>query len=207
MAGVGEVEPLDRKSILAWRRERRVEHMERRMALPLEAHQAKSTALYEQLADRFSELADGLTGFYWPFRREWSPFPFVERLIAGGGRLALPVVVEKGRPLEFRLWKPGDRMARGVYDIPFPAEGAAVTPRALIIPLLGFDEAGYRLGYGAGYYDRTLASFPEKPLAVGVGFELARMETIHPLPHDIPMDYIVTEAGLWERTPKGLETV
>jgi 5-formyltetrahydrofolate cyclo-ligase len=198
---------LDRKSIIAWRKAQRAERMDARMALPLEQHQAASTAVYDRLAERFSHLADRLTGFYWPFRREWSPFPFVERLTAEGGRLALPVVVEKGRPLEFRAWKPGDRMARGVYDIPYPAEGPAVTPRALIIPLLGFDEAGYRLGYGAGYYDRTLASFAEKPLCVGVGFELARMETIHPLPHDIPMDFIVTEAGLWERTPGGLEAV
>jgi 5-formyltetrahydrofolate cyclo-ligase len=63
---------------------------------------------------------------------------------------------------------------------------------------LGFDEAGYRLGYGAGYYDLTLASYQSKPLAVGVGFELGRLPTIYPQPYDVPMDFIVTEEGVAE---------
>jgi 5-formyltetrahydrofolate cyclo-ligase len=72
-------------------------------------------------------------------------------------------------------------------------EGDAVLPDVLLAPLVGFDAGGYRLGYGGGYYDRTLAALPERPLVVGVGFETSGMETIHPQPHDIPMDLIVTE--------------
>jgi 5-formyltetrahydrofolate cyclo-ligase len=64
------------------------------------------------------------------------------------------------------------------------------------VPLLGFDAAGYRLGQGGGYYDRTLANLPQRPLTIGIGYEFGRLETIHPQPHDIPMDAIVTERGV-----------
>ncbi|MGH6741178.1 MAG: 5-formyltetrahydrofolate cyclo-ligase, partial [Bradyrhizobium sp.] len=91
-----------------------------------------------------------------------------------------------------------------VYDIPYPASGEPVKPSILLIPVVGFDEAGYRLGYGGGFYDRTIATYTEKPLCVGNGFELGRLATIYPLPHDIPMDYVVTERGLYRRGPEGL---
>ena len=85
------------------------------------------------------------------------------------------------------------RMAPGVWGIPAPAEGEWVLPEVLLVPLLGFDGAGYRLGYGGGYYDRTLAAMRTKPLAIGIGYELLRLGTIHPRPHDVPMDLIVTK--------------
>jgi 5,10-methenyltetrahydrofolate synthetase len=75
----------------------------------------------------------------------------------------------------------------------------------LIVPLLGFDAAGYRLGYGGGYYDRTLATLTPRPLTVGVGYELGRLETIHPQAHDIPLDAIVTEAGTIRHRHRGLQ--
>ena len=83
--------------------------------------------------------------------------------------------------------------------IPYPARGELVVPRSLVIPLLGFDRANYRLGYGSGYYDLTLATALPRPAAIGVGFELSRLETVYPQPHDIPMDLIVTELGLQRR--------
>ena len=76
-----------------------------------------------------------------------------------------------------------------------PADGRVVTPTVLLVPLLGFDEAGYRLGYGGGYYDRTLAAMTPRPLTIGVGYEVGRLKTIRPQPHDIPMDAIATETG------------
>lgn len=85
------------------------------------------------------------------------------------------------------------RMASGIWNIPMPAEGEWLQPEVLLVPLLGFDGSGYRLGYGGGYYDRTLAAMPAKPLAIGIGFELSRLATIHPQPHDVRMDLIVTE--------------
>jgi hypothetical protein len=85
---------------------------------------------------------------------------------------------------------------RGIWNIPIPDKREVVQPTALIVPLIGFDEAGYRLGYGGGYYDRTLAVMNPRPFTVGVGFELGRLRTIHPQPHDIPLDVIITEAGV-----------
>jgi len=190
-------EPDSWAAISAWRRERRIALMAARNALSAAAHRALGRAIDANLTAEFPQLASRLVGFYWPIRREFDPLPLVRRLTAAGGRAALPMVVGKGMPLEFRGWQPGARMAVGVYDIPYPAAGAAVLPEVLLVPLLGFDGACFRLGYGAGYYDRTLASFPVKPLAIGVGFELGRLETIHPQPHDIAMDAVVSEAGIF----------
>ena len=83
------------------------------------------------------------------------------------------------------------------YGIPVPASGAPVLPQALLIPVVGFDAAGFRLGYGGGYFDRTLASLRPRPLAIGVGFELSRLASVHPERHDEPLDLIVTEVGIW----------
>jgi 5,10-methenyltetrahydrofolate synthetase len=85
-------------------------------------------------------------------------------------RLALPVVIGEAQPLVFREWRPGTRMEPGVLDIPVPAEGAVVVPDILLVPLLGFNQRCFRLGYGGGYHDRTLAEPAEKPLTIGVGF-------------------------------------
>lgn len=183
--------------ISSWRRERRAALMAARNALSADEHRAIARAIDASLATGFPDLASRFVGFYWPIRREFDPLPLVRRLIAAGGRAALPVVMGKGMPLEFRAWHPGAKMAVGVYDIPYPADGPAVLPEALLVPLLGFDCACFRLGYGAGYYDRTLASFPVRPLAIGIGFEIGRLETIHPQPHDIPMDAVVSEAGIF----------
>ena len=104
------------------------------------------------------------------------------------------MVVERARPVAFRAWWPRMRMRPGAWDILVPDEGDWLRPEILLVPLLGFDPQGYRLGYGGGYYDRTLAAaMPARPLATGVGFEIGRLETIHPQPHDVPMDLIVTE--------------
>ncbi len=79
-----------------------------------------------------------------------------------------------------------------------------VVPTVVLVPLNGWDEAGYRLGYGGGYFDRTLAGLPERPIAIGVGYELGRMPTIRPQAWDVPMDWIVTERGVYRRDPAGL---
>ncbi len=183
--------------IAAWRRERRTALMAARNALTAAEHRTIGRAIEGRLTAEFPLLASRLVGFYWPIRREFDPLPLVRRLIAAGGRAALPVVMGKGMPLEFRAWQPDTRMAVGVYDIPYPADGPAVLPEAMLVPLLGFDGACFRLGYGAGFYDRTFASFRAKPLAIGIGFELGRLDTIHPQPHDIPMDAVVSEAGIF----------
>ena len=95
-------------------------------------------------------------------------------------------------------------MTKGVFNLPNPDGTAVLQPNVLLIPPIGFDQKGYRLGYGGGYFDRTLASLMPQPLKIGVAFELSRMETIYPQPHDIPMDFIVTEAAIYHVGPEGL---
>lgn len=198
------VPQMDRREILAWRREKRAALIEARMALSSSAHRAASVAISENLTTLFASFPRSLVGAYWPFRREYNILGFLEWLTGHHHEVALPVVLGKGMPLEFRSWTRDMEMVSGVYDIPYPAAGEPVTPAILIIPMVGFDEAGYRLGYGGGFYDRTVAAYAETPLCVGTGFELGRLDTIFPLPHDMPMDYVVTERGAYRRGPDGL---
>ena len=141
----------------------------------------------------------GALGVYWPFRAEFDPRPLIEWAIAGGRAVALPVVVDKKGPLEYRLWRPGDPLVDGVWGIPVPERRELVTPATVLAPLVGFDAACYRLGYGGGYFDRTLAALSPRAIAIGVGFEAQRLDTIHPQSFDVPMDAIVTEARVRRR--------
>jgi 5-formyltetrahydrofolate cyclo-ligase len=193
-----------RAAILAWRRLRRTELLKARMNLPLQEHTRLSRVVVERLVSEFPAVRTKRVGIYWPYKREISLFPLANRILAEGGTVSLPVVVEKRRPVQFRSWKPGAPLATGAYDIPFPRDGPAMRPDVLLIALVGFDEANYRLGYGGGYYDRTLAAADPRPLTIGVGFEFMRMNTIEPLGHDVPMDFIVTEGGVFSRSGGGL---
>ena len=182
--------------IRRWRREQRASLIARRRAMAQDERRRLQPLILDLVERHFPELPQALVGFYWPFRGELGIHPLIRRLLERGARAALPVVVGKARPLEFWTWRPGAPLRRGVWDIPIPAERQVVEPSALLVPLVGFDRAGYRLGYGGGYFDRTLAAMDPKPLAIGLGYELGRLETIHPQPHDVPMDAIVTEAGV-----------
>lgn len=96
----------------------------------------------------------------------------------------------------FRAWKSGDILSRGVWNIPFPAEGPEVRPDVVIAPVVGFDQACYRLGYGGGFFDRTLAALNCEPRFLGVGYAQQEISTIFPQPYDIPMQAVITEAGV-----------
>lgn len=166
-----------------------------RAALGEADHQARSLAILHHLRDGVA--LHGVVGFYWPFQNEWDPRPLILPYLIAGGRAALPVVIGRGQPLEFRLWTPDTAMAEGPFRIPYPAAGEPVRPDLLLVSLLGFDARGYRLGYGGGFYDRTLAGWDPRPATVGVGFELGRLGDVEPHAHDIPLDRIATEAGLF----------
>lgn len=120
----------------------------------------------------------------------------MRRLSERGGVCALPMVIERHMPLVFRAWRPGDRLQRGVWNIPVPADGPEVTPDIIIAPVVGFDAACYRLGHGGGFFDRTLAAMPWRPRVTGVGYSQLAIRTIYPQPHDVPMDVIVTESSI-----------
>jgi 5,10-methenyltetrahydrofolate synthetase len=190
---------MERAENIAWRKQKRDELIAARMAAPQAAHADADAAVARRLDTCFDDVDPCLVGAYWPFRREFNVLPALDRLIAQGFTVALPVVLGKGQPLEFRPWDRQTKLASGVYDIPYPADGPAVQPTMLIVPLVGFDDDGYRLGYGGGFYDRTLEAMNPRPFCLGVGFELGHLPTIHPLPHDIPMNAIATEKSFYIR--------
>ncbi len=168
-----------------------------REALP-PAERARLTARLEAgLDDLLSTLDPAVLAFCWPFRGEPDLRGWIARWLQSGPprRAALPVVTAPAAPMQFRAWTPDAEMATDRHGIPYPATGETVQPDAVLVPLTAFDARGFRLGYGGGYFDRTLAAV--RPLAVGVGFELSRVDSILPQPHDCPMDWIVTEAGLF----------
>ncbi len=134
-------------------------------------------------------------GVYWPVRGEIDVRDLAIEHLSRGGRVALPVVVRESAPVEFWSWRPEMPMSRGVWNIPIPEQRDVLNPDALLVPLVGFDAHRFRLGYGGGYYDRTIAAAAVRPFRVGLGYEDARLETIFPQLHDIPMDMIVTDAG------------
>ena len=175
-----------------WRRAERERLISERLALAPEERQVRSGRIASMLDLTIGKFSGRIVGTYWPFRGEPDLRPWMASLVARGGTPALPLVVEKAQPLVFRAYRPGDRLEKGVWNIPIPAEGDPVIPDVVIAPLVGVDPRNYRLGYGGGFFDRTLASLPKKPLVIGIGYEMQRIPTIHPQPHDIPMDRIVT---------------
>ena len=187
----------DWKEVQAWRRAERARLIEGRMAVPLAERREWSGAIALHLSGMVTERAPDTIGFYWPFKAEFDARPLIARLLNAGMRAALPVVVAPKSPMEFRLWTPEAPMDIGVYDIPFPRERKVVVPDLVLAPLVGFDAAKYRLGYGGGYFDRTLAVLKPRPIAIGIGFELGRLATVYPQPHDLVMDTIVTETGVF----------
>nr|WP_246273055.1 5-formyltetrahydrofolate cyclo-ligase [Oricola thermophila] len=179
---------------MRWRKAER----ERLIAARLAVGAAERAAWAAEIAGHVAELRDvsgRIVSLYWPIRGEPDLRPLAETVLRRGGTSALPVVEAKGQPLVFRPWRPGDDLERGVWNIPVPARGAPVVPDIVLAPVVGFDGEGYRLGYGGGFFDRTLATMEKRPVVIGVGYELARIPTIFPQPHDVPMDAIVTQAG------------
>lgn len=186
------------RDVSRWRKAERERLLAARMGLSVEARQAASLALAEALETRLGGLGDVMVALYWPFRGEPDLRPWAGRQRRHGVRFCLPVVVEKARPLVFRHWAEGAGLVRGVWNIPIPDETAAeVRPDLLIAPVVGADGAGFRLGYGGGYYDRTLAALHRqghRPPVIGVGYEMQKIATIFPQPHDVPMTGIVLVA-------------
>jgi len=142
---------------------------------------------------------DGVVGLYVPIRDEIHPGPLTQRLAALGRRLALPSTPRMSQPLVFRTWAPGDALVRGRMNIPEPSPDAPeVVPNILIVPPVAFDRRGYRIGYGAGFYDRTIPILRHlhPVLALGFAFACQEIERVPDEQHDVPLDAIATEGGL-----------
>ncbi|MEM9974157.1 MAG: 5-formyltetrahydrofolate cyclo-ligase [Pseudomonadota bacterium] len=138
---------------------------------------------------------------YLPIRTEIDPLPV---MAAWGGEVCVPVVTGQGQPLAFRRWAPEVRLTPSAFGVMIPEADVPAVPDVLIVPLLAFDEAGYRLGYGGGYYDRTLAALRQAQPVFAVGFAYGAQEAaaLPREPTDAALDAIVTEAGVrrFERT-------
>lgn len=167
-----------------------------RQALAVEVRQAANAAVSRHLIELLSPVTPGTLAFCWPIRAETDCQEAIRSLLAKGWRAAMPVVERIAAPLVFRHWQPDAPMTVDPYGIPIPDTACAPVPDVLLIPLVAFDAAGYRLGYGGGYFDRTLAALDPRPMTVGIGFESAQVANLHPEPHDIPLDRIVTEFGV-----------
>ncbi|MFZ2629911.1 MAG: 5-formyltetrahydrofolate cyclo-ligase, partial [Rugosibacter sp.] len=181
----------------------RQEKIAARVALDPATHAELSARLAAHLEPLLLAQAATLTtpttptlAFCAPVRNEFDARPLASRLIRQGWRAAMPVVIAPAAPMIFRAWTPHAPMSRDRHGIPIPTAGEELVPDIVLLPLVAFDAAGYRLGYGGGYFDRTLVAQVPRPLAIGVGFELARAPSIHPQAHDVPLDAVVTEAGI-----------
>jgi len=185
---------------MAWRKALRSELLARREAIAADRLQVWRKAIDRHLQYGFPGLARGVLAFCWPIRKEYDARHLLRRLRDRGATTALPVVIAPRAPLLFREWHPGVDIALGKLDIPYPKAGAALVPDTVLLPMNGFDGEGYRLGYGGGFFDRTLEALADKrPAVIGVTYELAAIETIRPQPWDRPVDYVVTERGVYQR--------
>lgn len=172
----------------------------RRQALSAEEHAARSTAVAGHLAHVLPITDGAVLAFCWPVRNEPDLRDFVTGLRSAGLRTVLPVVVRPGVPLAFREWWPEQPLQADRFGIPAPTDGDFLTPDILLLPVNAFDRNNYRLGYGGGFFDRTLAALSSrKPQAIGVGFDFQRVDSIQPGIHDRPLDLMVTESGCQPR--------
>ena len=172
----------------------------RRAAIPVATRQAAAQAI---AAHGLSFLPTppqpgAIIGGFMPIGEEISPLPLMARLHAAGFRLALPVMVGKGQPLEFRDYTPGDQLIAAVWGIREPTgDQPVVDPDYVLTALLAFDDEGYRLGYGGGYYDRTIAKLRSVKTAVTIGlaFDEQRVDAVPRLDYDERLDWILTPSG------------
>ena len=194
------VDPEQARDVARWRKAERARLIAMRAAVPVAERHAAAEAIAAQLdtllAARFQTIERLTILAWWPIKAELNLRHWLESLAARGARVALPVVVTPAAPLVFRLWTPDCKMVQGFWRIPVPADGPEVVPDVTLAPVVGWDAAGYRLGYGGGYFDRTLAVLSPRPLTIGVGLQSAQLATIFPQSHDIGLDVILTEAGI-----------
>lgn len=191
---LGHAMPVD-ALVLRWRQAERERLITRRLAVPIAERITIARGITRELNSLIEVTSGTIVGGYWPVRGEISLRDWLGRIVALGGRAALPTIVGHNQPLVYREWTPRSMMRHGVSGIPEPARGAEIIPNIILAPLVGYDRNCHRLGYGGGYFDRTLAALDPRPLVVGVGHPFSAVPTIHPLAHNIPMDVVITGAG------------
>jgi 5-formyltetrahydrofolate cyclo-ligase len=189
----------------AWRKNERTRLLRERGSLAEDVLADWRSRIDIHIERTFPDLVHGVLAFCWPYKNEYDVRHLAAALRRRGAKTAMPVVVAPRTPLIFREWHPGVRLAHGPLGIPYPADSPEVVPDQVLLPMLGWDADGYRLGYGGGFFDRTLAALARRPRVIGVAYEQAYLKTIQPQPHDIPVDFVVTERGVYRREPQGLK--
>jgi 5,10-methenyltetrahydrofolate synthetase len=191
-------------AVAAWRKDIRRNLIDRRAGIGAVERERQTSLILGHLDRLLPDVADRNISVYWPFLGEADLRGWMASATAAGATCLLPVVTEKRRPLIFRSWRVGEELAQGILNIPVPLNGEERRPDVVIAPVVGFDDQCFRLGFGGGYFDRTLASLAPRPLVIGVGFEFQKITSIHPQDHDIPMDIIVTDSGVISRADAGI---
>lgn len=194
------VDPVQSRDVVRWRKAERIRLADVRDALGQGGRAQVSDRIGQHLEDVLAARGAGretvLSG-YWPIKGEPDLRPLLTALHGKGIIIALPVVETRAAPLAFRRWTPQTKMVRGDWNIPVPPPDADVlTPDIALAPCLGWDSGCFRLGWGGGYFDRTLATLAPRPVTIGVALRAAKLPTIYPQPHDIPLDLILTEDGV-----------
>jgi len=192
------------EDVRRWRRAERERLISARLSLANAERERLAREIIGEI-EQWVEPGPGLKiGLYWPWRAEPDLRGCFEPWHRNGARVALPVVRARNEPLVFRQWTPSCRLRPGAMKIPVPVEGDEIVPNVVVAPLVGFDARGYRLGYGGGYFDRTLASLAPQPFTIGVGYPSQQIATIYPQAHDVPMDIVIhgrneviERPGLW----------
>jgi 5-formyltetrahydrofolate cyclo-ligase len=183
------------RDVIRWRKAERERLIDARLELSADYRAAQTSAIASDLNRLILSTSGTVVSVYWPIKAEPDLRPWMQAMSERGVHIALPVALALGQPLMFREWRPNARMARGLWNIPYPGDGAELVPSVVIAPVVGFDKNCFRLGYGGGFFDRTLAGFDATPLVIGVGYAGALIATIFPQSHDIPMDWILTGAA------------
>jgi 5,10-methenyltetrahydrofolate synthetase len=167
----------------------------------VDRHQ-RSVHLQEVLRVWLVSRRESTIGAYWPIKGEFDALPALYRWSEAeeGRRIGLPVIDRATRQLDFHVWYPGCPMEEDAYGIPKPKDTERFRPQLLLVPCVGFGPGGLRLGYGGGFYDRTLAELSPRPLTVGVGYAHGFLPWLEAEPHDVPLDVVLTEDGVhWQR--------
>jgi 5-formyltetrahydrofolate cyclo-ligase len=193
--GTAGIDPRQAADVARWRKAERERLIAARLALPSAYRTEQAAAIGAALDDLVPKSPESIVSVYWPIRGEPDLRPWMRARWQRGFRVALPVAVALGQPLLFREWRPDGPLARGLWKIPYPKDGIEVVPNVVLAPLVGFDPQSFRLGYGGGFFDRTLARMAEKPLVIGLGYPDAAIRTIYPQAHDIPMDWVLAGAN------------
>jgi len=191
--------------LAVWRKTERERLLRERDALTQEVLDERRARMDIHLERAFPDLVHGVVAFCWPYRNEYDVRHLAAALRRRGARSAMPVVVAPKTPLIFREWHPGVELVKGPLGIPHPVGSPEVVPDNVLLPMVGWDGDGYRLGYGGAFFDRTLAALAKRPRVIGLAYEQAYLKTIQPQAHDIPVDFVVTERGVYRREAEGLK--